>query len=421
MDQSMTYDALIIGGRAAGGSLAVLLAQRGHRVLVVDRDRFPSDTMSTHYMHSSVVPLLERFGLLSILVDEFGFRRLTRSRIYLDDCVFEGPMAPSGHGFALAPRRDVLDNLLIDRAMEHGAEFGQRTRAERLIVEDGCVVGAELRDADGERREVRARVVVGADGKYSSVAKWVGAESYEAVPAMRPVYYGHFQGIEPLPETAVELFFGGDRIAFLFPMRPGEDCLAVELQPEDFERFRTDPKGEFDKLIDGLHGMRSRMRNATLDGQLIGSKGIENYFRKPYGPGWALTGDAGYLKDPSTGTGISDALQQSIWLADALDDCLQGAKWDERMGAFQQLRDSSMMPMYQGTLNFTRMRDPDPQAIALLKGVLSGPGLSRGWAYTLPSLISQALPPPLLERVQGLASVFTSEPATVTVRPTPAD
>jgi len=421
MEQSVTYDALIIGGRAAGGSLAVLLAQRGYRVLVVDRDRFPSDTMSTHYMHSAVVPLLDQLGVLSTLVDELGFRRMTRTRIHLDDCIFEGPMDPSGHGFALAPRRDVLDNLLVERAIEHGAEFGQRTRAERPIVEDGRVVGAELRDADGERREVRARVVVGADGKFSSVAKWVGAESYEAAPAMRPLYYGHFQGLEPLPEPAIELFFGGDRIAFVFPMRPGEDCVAMELQPEDFERFRADPKGEFDALIDGLHGMRQRMRNATLDGQLIGSKGIENYFRKPFGAGWALTGDAAYLKDPSTGSGIGDALQQSVWLADALDDCFKGANWEERMGAYQQLRDSMMMPMYMGTLSYTRMRDPDPQAIALVKGALSGPGPARALAYALPGLISQALPPPLLTRVQGLASVFSGESETVMVRAIPAD
>ena len=421
MQQSMIYDALIIGGRAAGGSLAVLLAQRGYRVLVVDRDRFPSDTMSTHFMAAAVVPLLDHFGVLTELVDTLGFRRLTRTRIYLGDCIFEGPMDPAGFGYALAPRRDVLDSLLVERAKEHGAEFGHRTRAERLIVKDGRVVGAELRDADGERREVRARVVVGADGKYSSVAKWVDAEAYEDVPAMRPVYYGHFQGIEPLAETAVELFFGGDRIGLLFPMRPGEDCLAAELQPEDFERFRTDPQGEFLKLFGGLHGMRQRMRNATLDGQLIGAKGIENYFRKPFGSGWVLTGDAGYLKDPSTGTGIGDALQQSVWLADALDDCFKGSDWEERMGAFQLLRDSSMMPMYKGTLSFTKMRDPNPQAIALVKGVLSGPGPARALAYALPNLISQVLPPPLMERVQGLASVFSGESDVVTVRPISAD
>ncbi len=260
MEQSTEYDALIIGGRAAGGSMAVLMAQRGYRVLVIDRDRFPSDTMSTHYMHSAVVPLLDQLGVLNDLVGTVGFRRLTRSRVYLDDCVFEGPMDPSGFGFALAPRRDVLDHLLVTRAMGLGAEFAPRTRAERLLWDEGQVVGAELRDADGERRDVRARVVVGADGKFSSVAKWVDAETYETLPAQRPIYYGHFNGVEPLPETAVEVFFGGDRIGFIFPMRPGEDCLALELQPEEFDRFRTDPEGEFRTTFDGLFGIWNKAR-----------------------------------------------------------------------------------------------------------------------------------------------------------------
>ena len=417
----MTYDALIIGGRAAGGSLAVLLAQRGYRVLVVDRDRFPSDTMSTHFMTAAVVPLLDHFGVLTELVDTLGFRRLTRTRIYLDDCIFEGPMDPAGYGYALAPRRDVLDSLLVRRAMEYGAEFSERTRAERLIWDEGRVVGAELRDADGERREVQARVVVGADGKYSSVAKWVDAETYEAVPAMRPIYYAHFHGIEPLPEPAVELFFGGDSIAFIFPMRPGEDCLALELQPEQFDAFRSDPIGALTRLFGTRYGMSARMRDAVPDGKVVGAKGVDNYFRKPYGPGWVLTGDAAYLKDPSTGTGIGDALQQSIWLAEALDECLTGADWESRLGAFQQQRDQAMMPIYRFTLGFTQMQDPSPESIELVRAVLSVAGPSRLLAYALPEVLRAALPPPIIARVEGIAQTFGAQRASSDKRAVPAD
>lgn len=264
-------------------------------------------------------------------------------------------------------------------------------------------------------------MVVGADGKYSSVAKWVDAESYESVPAMRPLYYGHFHGIEPLPEPAIELFFGGDRVAFVFPMRPGEDCLAMELQPEDFEAFRTNLDTEFTRAVDGLYGMRARMRNATLDGKLVGVKGIENFLRKPFGPGWALTGDAGYLKDPSTGSGIGDALQQSFWLADALHDHFQGAEWDQRMSAFHQMRDEAVMPLYQATLSFTRMRDPDPQSIALVRAALSAPGPARVLSYALARLMADALPPPLMARVQQIAQTFASRVAPVADGALPVD
>ena len=225
-------------------------------------------------MHPAVVPLLDQFGVLSDLVDSFGFRRLTRTRIYLDDCIFEGPMDPSGFWLcARAHAATCSTILLVQRAMRFGAEFHDRTRAERLIWNDGRVVGAELRDADGERREVRC--AGGSRRRRKVLVGWqVGRRRsrMRQVPALRPVYYAHFHGIEPLPEPAVELFFGSDRIAFVFPMRPGEFCLALELQPEDFERFASDAAGEFLQVFDGLYGMRSRMRHANSTARSLASR-----------------------------------------------------------------------------------------------------------------------------------------------------
>ncbi|HET9015463.1 MAG TPA: FAD-dependent monooxygenase [Thermomicrobiaceae bacterium] len=411
----MEYDALIVGGRVAGASLALLLARAGRTVLIVDRDRFPSDTMSTHYIHGQMVPLLAKVGVLDELLTA-GFRRLTRTRTYVDDCIFEGPLAPNG-AYALAPRRDVLDKLLLDRAVAHGVEFAERTRADGLIDEDGRVAGAVLRGPNGERREVRARVVIGADGKYSSVAKWVGAESYNEVAALRPAYYGHYHGLQPLPDSlgvAVEFFFGHDHIGYAFPMRTGEDCLVLEIQPEEFDAFRADPQAAFEEHYRALPGMNSRMRDARLDGKIIGVKGVENYFRKPYGPGWVLTGDAGYLKDPSTGFGIGDALRQSFWLVEALDGWYEGADWDEALSRFQRTRDEAMMPFYQATLGFTRMRDPGPGVLAWMKAILATSASARALAYALPDL----LPPPMLAAVRSRAFAFGASPEPA---PAPAD
>lgn len=402
----MEYDALIIGSRAAGASLGLLLARQGRRVLLVDRDQFPSDTMSTHFMSWRAVPLLARLGVLEE-VEGAGFRRLTRSRTYVDDCVFEGPAGPGGV-YYLAPRRDVLDSVLARRAVEAGAEFAQRTRAERLVEENGRIAGALLRGPEGER-EVRARVVVGADGKYSSVAKWVGAEEYEVVPAIRPAYYGHYHGLEPLPEPAVEVFFGHDRIGFIFPMRPGEDCIALEVQPEEFEEIRADPQAVFERHIRALPGMERRMRNAQLDGKVIGTKGIENYFRVPYGRGWVLTGDAGYLKDPSTGTGIGDALQQSLWLAEALENWFQGADWEESLSQFQRTRDETMMPLYQSTIAFTQLRDPDPSQIAWIKAAIYSPVFGRSLAYALPAALPELMPPGMRAALRAVAAGFGAQ------------
>src|SRR5215212_7094885 len=213
------YDAIIVGARVAGSSLAILLGRQGTRVLLVDRDRFPSDTLSTHLLQPPAVEMLDRLGARAE-VESSGLRRLGRLRTCLGDVVVEGPLREPG-AYALCARRNRLDLALIRQAVgRHGVELRERTRAQGLVWEDGRVTGLELQTAGGARHTVRARVVVGADGKYSRVAEWTGAARYEETPALRPVYYAYYRGVTPQPAPAVELFYHEDRIGFVLPMEP---------------------------------------------------------------------------------------------------------------------------------------------------------------------------------------------------------
>ncbi len=232
-------DVLIVGARVAGASLALLLGERGYRVVLIDRDRFPSDTLSTHYAAPNCVSLLARIGVLED-VEAAGFRRITRSRACVGGAVFEGVISPEGH-YGLAPRRHTLDAILVEHAVRRGqVAFSDRTRAVGLLEEGGRVTGARLVTGGESEREVRASIVVGADGRASSVARWAGAASYLEVPALRPVYYGYFRDVVPLFEPMLEQFYVDDRIGFVFPMQPGMDCLALEIQKEEFGVFRRD-------------------------------------------------------------------------------------------------------------------------------------------------------------------------------------
>jgi flavin-dependent dehydrogenase len=306
----------------------------------------------------------------------------------------------------------VLDSILIEHASRAGAHFETHTRVDGLLQDGETVCGAVLQTAGGQRSEIRAPVVIGADGKSSKVAEWVGAAKYDAVPALRPAYYGYFRGIEPRPEATVEVMFGGEQIGFLFPMREGEDCVAIELQPEEFEEFRSDHEAAFKSRLSKLPDMARRMKNAELEGKLNGVKGIENYFRKPYGPGWALTGDAGHLKDPSTGTGIGDALEQSFMLAEALGAWFDGAPWESTMAAFQQKRDKTLKTMYDFTLEFTRMRDIGPAEVALLQAVLISPSATRVVAEGMLGQLSSLLSPPMFGRTTFISRMFAPSPET---------
>jgi len=402
----MAYDLLIIGGRVAGASLALLMGRRGYRVLLVDRDGFPSDTLSTHFMAPVAVGALARLGVLAD-VEAAGFRRLTRTRTAIEDCVLEGPIGPPST-YGLAPRRDVLDATIVQHATRSGVEFRDRTTAEGLITADGRVVGATLRTAGAAAEAVQARVVVGADGKFSPVARWVRAAAYHEVPALRPAYYGYFLGLQPLPEACLEIFYTPGQIGFVFPMQPGVDCLALEVQPDDFHTFQSAPLETFMSRFTRLPGMAARLADVKLEGKLLGTRGVENYFRTPYGPGWALTGDAGYCRDPSTGSGIADSLEQSFLLGDALDAALSGGDWDASLADFQRQRDALLMPTYQATLSYTRGPEAVPESVAWLRSVLSTPGMARTVANALPALMadSQTLPGPMVKRVEAMASAF---------------
>jgi flavin-dependent dehydrogenase len=407
--QTSEFDVLIVGARAAGASLGLLLARQGRRVLLVDRDAFPSDTHSTHFMNPVAVGFLRQLGVLEP-IEAAGFRRIIRHRTWVEDCHIEGPAGPHG-AYSLAPRRNVLDPLLVEHATAAGAKFMDCTRAESLIREDGRVCGAVLRTGNGEPCAVRATVTVGADGKYSKVAEWVAAEKYNEVPALRPVYYAYFNGVEPLPEATVEIFYGGGQIAFLFPMRVGEDCLAVEIQPEEYAEFRADVRGSFEGRLRRLPGMERRLRSATLEHKVIGARGIDNYFRKPHGPGWALTGDAAYLKDPSTGLGMGDALKGSMLLADALKRWFDGDDWDNTMSEFQAVRDEFFTPGYQATLATTRMRDPDTEQASWIKAICGSPGAARTLAHQMPTMASQIYPPGLVKTLGAIAKMYADAAA----------
>lgn len=382
----MDYDAIIVGARVAGSSLAILLGRQGRRVLLIDRDRFPSDTLSTHLLKPPGVELLGRLGALEE-VEAAGLRRLARMRTYLGDTVIEGALHPHG-GYALCTRRDHLDLVLLRHALRHPAvELLDRTTVEELLWESGRVSGVRVRRGNGRRSTLRARVVVGADGKFSKVAEWVGAARYHEEPALRPVYYAYYRHVMPMPDPAVEVFHQDGHIGYVLPMQPGMDCLALEIQPEEFARFRADSAGRFEAAFNRLSGMRTRLAGARREGRVWGTRGVENFFRVPYGPGWALTGDAAYCKDPSTGTGIEDAFRGAFLLAEPLGAVLDGADWTGTMGAFHQKRDETFLPTYRATLAYTRAGEIPPESLAWLQAVAANAGLVRQLAAAFPAAV----------------------------------
>jgi 2-polyprenyl-6-methoxyphenol hydroxylase-like FAD-dependent oxidoreductase len=261
----------------------MLLARQGHRVLLVDRATFPSDTVSTHLVHQPGIAALARWGLLDRLIAT-GCPPIGS---YLFDF---GPVQIEGApGSAYGPRRTVLDALLVDAAAEAGAEVRQGFGVDELLVEDGRVTG--IRAAD---RVERAAVVVGADGRHSLVARAVGPEQYYEKPPLLAGYYAYWSG---LPMSGrYETYVREDRAFSAWPTHHGQTLLVGGWPYAEFEANRADVEGNFLAMLELAPPFAGRVRAARRESRFAGAS-VHNYFRTPYGPGWALVGDAGYNRD----------------------------------------------------------------------------------------------------------------------------
>ena len=383
---SQQYDVIVVGARCAGSPTAMLLAREGHRVLVVDRATFPSDTISTHLIHPPGVAALERWGLLQ--------RVVATACPAIDTYAFDfGPFTITGSPAtddapaAYAPRRTVLDKLLVDAAADAGAELREEFTVEGLVFEDGRAVGIRGHAKGGTTVTERARVVVGADGRYSLVADSVDAPEYNEKPKLLASYYSYWSGL-PM-EGRFETWIRPQRGFAAWPTNDDVTLVIGGWPYREFEANRGDVEGAFLETLDLAPAFAERVRAARREERFVGAA-VPGYFRKPYGPGWALVGDAGYNKDYITAQGISDAFRDAERCASALHDTLSGVRqFDEAMADYQAARDERAQAMYELTAQFASLEPPPPE----LQQVLSAVARSQAAMDDFARVIAGATPP----------------------------
>ena len=362
------YDVIIVGARCAGSPTAMLLARRGFKVLLVDSATFPSDTLSTHILWPHGAEILGRWGLLPKLAAT-GVPPICRQMTFdVGPFALRGTIPDANDGLGgFCPRRTVLDSLLVNAAAESGAEVREAFKVDDLLVRDETVIGIRGHTRGTKPVEERARVVIGADGVNSFVARGVRAPEYDVRPVAACGYYSYFSGVR---QDDIELYvrehfaFGGA------PTNDGLHLVMVNWPARDFRSVRADVEGHVWRALDASSDFGARIREGRREERWYGTAGVPGYFRKPYGKGWVLVGDAGYNRDPITAHGISDAFRDAELLAEALGAALGGnGTFQELLAAHESARNERVRPMYEFTTELATLEPAPPEMRALFRAL----------------------------------------------------
>jgi 2-polyprenyl-6-methoxyphenol hydroxylase-like FAD-dependent oxidoreductase len=381
------YDAIVVGARCAGSPTAMLLARKGYKVLVVDRAKFPSDTISTHLIHPPGVAALNRWGLLDRLVAT-GCPPIDTYAFDFGPFMISGAPGTAEVPVAYGPRRTVLDKLLVDAALEAGAEIREEFTVEDILIEDGRVIGIRGHRKGGRTVTEQTRVVIGADGRHSIVAKVARAEQYNEKPRLQASYYTYWSGLSM--NGRFEAYIRPDRAFAAWPTNNDLTLIICGWPFAEFKAYKADIEANYLKTLKLVPPFTDRLCAATREAPFVGTA-VPNYFRKPYGPGWALVGDAGYNKDFITAQGIHDAFRDAELCVTALDEAFSGARpFDAAMSDYQSTRDHRVLPMYEFTTQLATLEPPPPDLQQLLTAVHGNQEAMDGFARVNAGVTSPA-------------------------------
>ena len=379
------YDAIVIGARCGGAATAMLLARKGHRVLLVDRAVFPSDIPHGHLIHRGGPKRLASWGLLDRVIAT-GAPAITSMSSDLGDVTLASSDLSMGDvPVAIGPRRTALDRVLVDAAVEAGVELRAGFSVEALTMEGDQVTG--IRGGDrraGTSVTERATITIGADGRNSHVARAVSAPESEPVPSLTCWYFSYWADV--VGDT-LEIYDRHGRAIFAFPTNDGLFAVFVAWPISELGLVRSDIERQFLAAVDRMPTLGERVRAGRRADRFYGATDLRNFLRRPYGRGWALVGDAGCHKDPYLALGITDAFRDAEILATAIDDGLAGRReLSDALADYERVRNESTMPDYRMNLDRARFT-PMSQTERMLRGALHGnAGATRQFFLTVEDL-----------------------------------
>ena len=373
-------DAVVVGARCAGSAVATALARAGRSVVALDRVGFPADTISTHLLFPGGVAELARLGAYE-RVRALGAPPLGEAMVagagFAPQATFR---AVDGYAHAWCVRRPGLDAALVATAREAGADVRERAKVHDLLWDGGRVAGVRWTDADGTERELRAPLVVGADGRRSTIARRVGVQApYRASANQRACYFAYVTDEDAGPRRSVAAQWReGRELGTAFPCDGGLTLVLLMPPVERAGEFRADLTGTFERTIAAMPGLAARLDGCALATKVRSATETTSYFRRSSGPGWALPGDAGHFKDPVTAQGIRDALRFGRLLGEAVAPVLDDpAALDRAVAAWERRRERECVETYAWTNGLARAEAMTPLEVELYRALAADGELVR--------------------------------------------
>jgi len=367
----MVYDVIIVGARCAGAASALEFARSDRSVLVLDQNQRGSDTLSTHILAPGALDQLARLGLLEA-VRTTGAPPVQTFLVEFDGKSFPNPVEGS-QNFILSVRRTTLDPILVEAAEQAGATFRFGAHVNALIWDNGRVVGVKYQIAD-KQHDAEAKLIVGADGRHSTVARSVAAREYNNLTSQGPALYAYFRGVGPtaVGASALQWASGPGCDILCCPCDGDLHMILLIVEPDEFKRIGRAGAPAFEALLQTIPTLAPRLSQATLASKLFlaSLEELRGYFRQSYGPGWVLVGDAGYHAHPAGANGIRDALRSAELVHEQVEQAWEeGVLAETYLDRYQQIRDAENTGPYYfsyrlGGINPFR----DPELAAAMTG-----------------------------------------------------
>ena len=345
-------DAIVVGGRCAGAAAAIALARAGRHVVVLERARFGSDTLSTHLLFPAGIAEVDRLGALG-RVRELGFPEHREALVGGAGVTAQASYSPyNGIGYGACIRRPKFDAALAETARVAGAELRERVAVSGVVRTGGRVTGVRFEGRDGSRGELRAPLVIGADGRRSLIARETGSDRpHRWSENQRACYFAYVEDERGGADRHVAAQWReGRELGTAFPCDDG--LLLVLLMPplDRAGSFKADLEGEFRRTVAGIPGLAERVGAGRIATKVRSATETTAYFRRSAGAGWALAGDAGHFKDPVTAQGMRDAMRFGRLLGEAAAPVLEDAAGlDRAVAGWERLRDHECLETYQWT------------------------------------------------------------------------